>query len=87
MLQKQKKTLISPRGDLNHVVKKFGINQLIDSLIYRLNQTVQKTDTAKTEILVRSDFNYLSKNLRLVESLPVHEKGEIIVTRVIGYHP
>lgn len=87
MLQKKEKTLILSGNDVSSIVEKFGLNQLMDLLIKRLTLAVKNFDATKTEIPIRSGFNYNSKNHGLVEWMPVHKKGEEVVIKVVGYHP
>ncbi len=87
MLQKQEKTLILSADDVSLIVEKFGINRLMDSLISRLKTAVKNFDATKTDIPIRSGFNYQSENPGLVEWMPVHKKGKEVVIKVVGYHP
>ena len=87
MLQKKERTLILSGNDVNTIVEKFGLNSLMDSLIERLTKAVKEFDISKTEIPIRSGFNYQSENPGLVEWMPVHRKGEEVVIKVVGYHP
>jgi len=87
MLQKKEKTLILSGNDVSSIVEKFGLNSLMDSLINRLTSAVRDFDVSKTEIPIRSGFNYQSANPGLVEWMPVHKKGEEVVIKVVGYHP
>lgn len=87
MLQKKEKTLILSGNDVSTIVDKFGINALMDTLISRLASAVRDFDISKTEIPIRSGFNYQSENPGLVEWMPVHKKGEEVVIKVVGYHP
>lgn len=85
-LQKEK-TLILSGDDVIRIVEKFGIDHLMDSLIERLTNAVQNFDTSKTEIPIRSGFNYQTENPGLIEWMPVYKKGKEVVIKVVGYHP
>lgn len=87
MLQKNQKTLILSGEDVSFIVEKYGINRLMDDLIERLNEAIENFDASKTEIPIRSGFNYQSENPGLVEWMPVHRKGDEVVIKVVGYHP
>ncbi len=87
MLRKKQKTLILTGDDVISIVEKFGLNQLMDSLIDRLTSTIENFDTSKTEIPIRSGFSYKSENPGLVEWMPVHQKGKEVVIKIVGYHP
>lgn len=87
MLQNQQNTIILSANDVSLIVEKFGINRLMDSLISRLNTAVKNFDSSKTDIPIRSGFNYQSEIPGLVEWMPVHKKGEEVIIKVVGYHP
>lgn len=87
MLRKETKTLILSGDDVSAIVEKFGFNQLMDALIDRMTHTIKNFDSSKIEIPIRSGFNYKSENPGLVEWMPVHQKGEEVVIKVVGYHP
>lgn len=85
-LQKEK-TLILSGDDVIRIVEKFGIDRLMDSLIERLTNAVHDFDKSKTDIPIRSGFNYQTENPGLIEWMPVHKKGKEVVIKVVGYHP
>jgi len=87
MLQNQEKTVILSGEDVSLIVEKFGVDQLMDTLIMRLKLAVKNFDPIKTDIPIRSGFNYQAENPGLVEWMPVHKKGEEVVIKVVGYHP
>lgn len=87
MLQNQEKTIILSADDVSLIVDKFGINELMDALIGRLKAAVKNFDASKTDIPIRSGFNYQTENPGLVEWMPVHSKGKEVVIKVVGYHP
>lgn len=87
MPQNQQKTVILSGNDVNIIVERIGLDRLMDSLIERLATAIKSFDPSKTEIPIRSGFNYQSKNHGLVEWMPVHKKDEEVVIKVVGYHP
>ena len=87
MLQNQLKTTILSGNDVSQIVEQYGIDNLMDSLISRLNIAVKDFDPSKTDIPIRSGFNYKTEIPGLVEWMPVHKKGKEVVIKVVGYHP
>lgn len=87
MFQKQQTSVVLSGNDVSQIVEKFGLNQLMDSLINRLESAIQNYDTSKIDIPIRSGFNYQTTNPGLVEWMPIHKKGEEVVIKVVGYHP
>lgn len=83
----KEKTLILSGDDVIRIVERFGIDQLMDSLIERLTSAVLHFDKSKTEIPIRSGFNYQTENPGLIEWMPVYKKGKEVVIKVVGYHP
>ncbi len=87
MLKKEKKTIVLSAEDVNTIVEKFGFNKLMDILIDRLTHTIHNYDPETLKIPIRSGFNYTAENPGLIEWMPVHQKGEEVVIKVVGYHP
>ena len=81
------KTLILSGDDVNLIVETYGFNKLMDTLIKRTTESIRNFDVEKTEIPIRSGFNYDIHDPGLVEWMPVHKKGDEVVIKVVGYHP
>ncbi|WP_299119076.1 ornithine cyclodeaminase family protein [uncultured Winogradskyella sp.] len=81
------KTLILSGNDVNKIVETYGLNNLMDTLIKRTSDSIKSYDSEKTEIPIRSGFNYEINDPGLVEWMPVHKKGDEVVIKVVGYHP
>lgn len=80
-------TLILSGEDVNNITKAYGLNKLMDTLIQRTTDTIEKYTSKNTDIPIRSGFNYEGENPGLVEIMPVHKKGDEVVIKVVGYHP
>ena len=83
----EKKTLILSGDNVNRIVETHGLNSLMDKLIKRTTNTILNYDPDKTEIPIRSGFNYDINDPGLVEWMPVHKKCDEVVIKVVGYHP
>ncbi|WP_178989430.1 ornithine cyclodeaminase family protein [Winogradskyella schleiferi] len=83
----KEKTLILSGDDVNSIVEAYGLNKLMDTLIKRTTESIEAYDIDKTEIPIRSGFNYDINDPGLVEWMPVHKKGDEVVIKVVGYHP
>ena len=82
-----KKTLILSGNDVNQILETYGLNRLMDTLIERTTNSIKSYNPQKTEIPIRSGFNYEINDPGLVEWMPVHKKGNEVVIKVVGYHP
>ena len=80
-------TLLLSASDVNSLMQKYGIDRLMDDLIFRLIKEFENFNTIDTVIPIRSGFNYNTEHVGLVEWMPVHKTGEEVVIKVVGYHP
>lgn len=87
MKREMKKTLVLSGHDVNTIVDRFGLDELMDLLIANLNEAIYAFDSKNTEIPIRSGFNYETENPGLIEWMPLHKKGEEVIIKVVGYHP
>lgn len=83
----QSKTLILSRPEVQEIVQKHGLDEVMDDLINRLEKTFQNFDNDKLEIPARSGFHYEQPKTGLIEWMPIYKKGEQVVIKVVGYHP
>lgn len=81
------KTLILTPADVQYIMQKIGPDQLMDDLIGRLTEAFKSFDPAETHIPIRSGFNYEEPAPGLIEWMPLYQKGDQIVIKVVGYHP
>ncbi|MEO9892390.1 ornithine cyclodeaminase family protein [Aurantibacter sp.] len=87
MKRNLRKTLVLSGDNVNTIVDRFGLNNLMDRLIDELNQAIKVFDIDTTKIPIRSGFNYDNDNPGLVEWMPLYKKDEEVVIKVVGYHP
>ena len=82
-----KKTLVISRTDIHSIVRAKGLNTIMDDLIAKLTRAIHEFDAEKTAIPIRSGFNYRKPDPGLVEWMPLYNKGEDVVIKLVGYHP
>ena len=80
-------TLLLTASDVNALMQKYGIDRLMDDLIFRLIHEFENFNHIDTVVPVRSGFNYNIDHVGLVEWMPVYKTGEEVVIKVVGYHP
>jgi len=80
-------TLLLSASDVNTLMQNYGINRLMDDLIFRLIKEFENFNATDTIIPIRSGFNYNTEHVGLVEWMPVYRTGEEVVIKVVGYHP
>jgi len=80
-------TLLLSACDVNLIMNTYGMNRLMDDLIFRLIKEFENFNANDTIIPIRSGFNYVSETPGLVEWMPVFRKDEEVVIKVVGYHP
>lgn len=80
-------TLLLSHRDLQEVVKRVGIDLLMDDLIDRLMTALASFDEQKTEIPVRAGFHYESPVNGLIEWMPLLQRQSKVVMKIVGYHP
>ena len=81
------KTRIIEASDLGQVVAEVGIDQLMDDMIASLTEALRAFDANSMEVTERSGFSYEAPAPGLLEWMPIHEAGERITIKIVGYHP
>ena len=81
------KTLILTPADVQYIMQHIGPDHLMDDLIGRLTRAFKSFDPTQTHIPIRSGFNYEEPAPGLIEWMPLYQKGDQIVIKVVGYHP
>jgi L-lysine cyclodeaminase len=87
MAEKDNMTVVLSGLDVSTIVEIFGLNELMDLLIHRLELAIESYDPKIIDIPIRSGFNYNTENPGLIEWMPLYQKGEEVVIKVVGYHP
>jgi len=83
----ERQTLILSASDVEAIVKEVGMDELMDQLIANMTETFNDFDPEKTIIPTRSGFSYTEPELGLIEWMPLHDRGEKMVVKMVGYHP
>ncbi|EAZ82982.1 ornithine cyclodeaminase family protein [Algoriphagus machipongonensis] len=86
-MNKSKETILIDSDAIIQIIRKVGLNKVMDDLIFNLEDSLKNYSEKETEVPVRSGFNYKKPFLGLVEWMPVMKKGEEIIIKVVGYHP
>ena len=87
MTQQPATTLVLTSSDVQEIVRQRGLDAIMHTLIERLDAAMQGFNPEQTSIPVRSGFNYMEPQMGLIEWMPLYEKGENVVMKVVGYHP
>ena len=80
-------TRVIGAGDLARIVGRVGVDELLDELIDRLEQALQRHDEEITTTFDRAGFHYRKPDLGLLEWMPAMEVGRRVVIKTVGYHP
>jgi len=87
MEMKKNKTLLLSARDVQEIVLNKGLNEVMDTLIERLEKALQSYHPDEVKIPMRSGFNYEKPVTGLIEWMPLYHKGNDVVIKVVGYHP
>jgi ornithine cyclodeaminase/alanine dehydrogenase-like protein (mu-crystallin family) len=80
-------TLLLSMRDLQELVRRVGVNRLMDDLIDRLTAALVSFDEDRTEIPMRTGFHYESPVTGLIEWMPLLQKQSEVLMKIVGYHP
>ena len=80
-------SLVLRSSDVEIIIKRFGLNELMDELIVRLDQAIKSYNHEKVIIPVRSGFCYDKPQNGLIEWMPLMNSGDKVMIKVVGYHP
>jgi len=87
MEMKKNKTLLLTARDVQEIILNKGLNEVMDTLIERLEKALQSYHPDEVKIPMRSGFNYENPVTGLIEWMPLYHKGNDVVIKVVGYHP
>ena len=80
-------TLILSGEDVQNIVRIVGADQVMDDLISRLESALKTFDPTQSVTPVRDGFNYNEPKEGLIEWMPLYNRGEEVMIKVVGYHP
>jgi ornithine cyclodeaminase/alanine dehydrogenase-like protein (mu-crystallin family) len=81
------KTTLLSHSDLADLVGRIGLDRLMDELIERLASAFVDYDPRATEVPARDGFHYQEPEPGLIEWMPLMKRGEMMLMKVVGYHP
>ena len=87
MSNNDKTSLVLGSRDVEIIIKRFGLNELMDELIARLDRAIKSYNHEKVIIPVRSGFCYDQPQSGLIEWMPLMNSGDKVMIKVVGYHP
>lgn len=80
-------TVILTTDDIRTITRHVGLNSLMDETIARLRAALQQFDAHNTITPVRAGFEYTHPEVGLLEWMPIMQRGEKAVVKMVGYHP
>lgn len=80
-------TLLLSPIDVQEIVRRVGVDALMGELTARLGAALAEFEPEKTEIPIRTGFNYRSPHFGLIEWMPLMQRGERVLMKSVGYHP
>ena len=80
-------TLIFSSEDLTEIVRRVGLDRLMDELIDELTTTLRTFDADRIQVPVRDGFEYTEPEVGLIEWMPAMETGHGTTIKIVGYHP
>jgi ornithine cyclodeaminase/alanine dehydrogenase-like protein (mu-crystallin family) len=81
------KTTLLTMDDISLIVRRVGIDRLMDELIERLELVFRRYQAQEMNIPARSGFFYSQPEEGLLEWMPVMKNGVQATIKVVGYHP
>lgn len=87
-LRSDMKTIVLTANEIGLIVKKVGLDALMDELIARTTTALKHYDAHQCMTPARCGFNYNNeRNFGLVEWMPAMLVGDRVTIKVVGYHP
>src|SRR5687768_14855763 len=84
------KTLVLSSFDIQEILRHFGVDRMMMTLIERLSIAINNYNPETLTIPIRSGFNYEKPTQGLIEWMPLHkqdDQGGKVLIKVVGYHP
>ena len=80
------RTLVLSGQDVRKIVRRIGLDAVMDQLIDELEEAFRTHDATRAEIPVRDGFDYELPSPGLLEWMPIRTDGRVTV-KIVGYHP
>ena len=90
MRANKNKTLVLSSFDIQEILRHFGVDWTMMTLVERLRIAINNYNPQKISIPVRSGFHYEKPQSGLIEWMPLyHQDGQTgkVLIKVVGYHP
>ena len=81
------KSLILSMNDLQRIVGELGPDAIMDEMIRRLIDVLERFDQYHFENPTRDGFTYTRPHTGLVEWMPIMESGKRVTVKMVAYHP
>ncbi len=81
------KTLILTSDDTRAIVRRVGLDAVMDEMIDRITTTLRTYDIHETVVPVRAGFHYETPTIGLIEWMPIMRNGNRTTVKIVGYHP
>ena len=80
-------TLVLSKDDIQNILRRVGLNKVMDELIQELTIAIKNYHKSHTSIPTRSGFHYDLPQTGLIEWMPIYKHESDVVIKVVGYHP
>lgn len=90
MRANKNKTLVLSSFDIQEILRHFGVDWTMMTLVERLGIAINNYNPQKLSIPVRSGFHYEKPEPGLIEWMPLYnqdDEGGKVLIKVVGYHP
>jgi ornithine cyclodeaminase/alanine dehydrogenase-like protein (mu-crystallin family) len=90
MRSDKNKTLVLSSFDIQEILRHFGVDWTMMTLVERLRTAINNYNPQKLSIPVRSGFQYEKPEPGLIEWMPLYkqdDQGGKVSIKVVGYHP
>ena len=81
------KSLLLDSADLLSILRKVGIDRMMDELIDRIDRAIRRYDSASAQVPPRNGVHYLEPEWGLLEAMPANFGGDLTTVKLVGYHP
>lgn len=80
-------TLVITSRDLSEIVRRIGVDQLMDELLVSLVDALLHFDDGQTRVVPRHGFSYDRPNPGVLEWMPAMVVGRHAVIKIVSYNP
>jgi ornithine cyclodeaminase/alanine dehydrogenase-like protein (mu-crystallin family) len=81
------KTTIYSLEDVQTIVRRIGLDRIMDEVIAALFDCCKAYDPATAAVPVREGFEYSEPEPGLIEWMPAMQYGSDVTIKIVGYHP